>query len=116
MGFPIASKVIFRQELRELVPNLGVKRCEDARNLTSLRARRRSSGDLEQPPGNRRRKIFCSSIPWGRGGEQTRRKNCGGVRCRPSPKKFLKQSTKKILDLYAGASSKAMRNSAAGNA
>src|SRR6266481_6540 len=62
MGFPIASKVIFRQELRELVPNLGVQRCEDARNLTSLRARRRSPGVLEQPPGNRRRKISVFSL------------------------------------------------------
>src|SRR5882762_4972930 len=40
---------------RELVPSPGVQRCEDARNLTSLRARRRSPGVLEQPPGNRRR-------------------------------------------------------------
>src|SRR3989442_11299549 len=64
-GLPIASKVSSRQELRELMPNPGVQRCEDARNLTSLRARRRSPGDLEQPPGNRRRKIsvlpFCGT-------------------------------------------------------
>ncbi len=46
----------------ELVPMLGVQRSEDARNLTSLRARRRSPGDLEQPPGNRRRKI--SEMPF----------------------------------------------------
>ena len=46
---------------RELAPPLGVQRSEDARNLTSLRARRRSPGDLEQPPGNRRRKI--SAMP-----------------------------------------------------
>src|SRR5260370_12423684 len=48
---------------RELVSTLGVQRREDARNLTSLRARRRFSGDLEQPPGDRRRKTpvvpFC---------------------------------------------------------
>jgi hypothetical protein len=47
---------------RELVLRLGVQRSEDARNLTSLRARRRSPGELEQPPGNRRRKFF--SIPF----------------------------------------------------
>src|SRR5438309_3350893 len=51
----------FRGSLRELVATLGVQRSEDARNLTSLRARRRSPGDLEQPPGNRRRKI--SAVP-----------------------------------------------------
>jgi len=33
----------------------GVQRSEDARNLTSLRARRRSLGGREQPPGGRRR-------------------------------------------------------------
>ena len=42
---------------RELVPPRGVQNGEDARNLTSLRARRRSLGGLEQPPGDRRRKI-----------------------------------------------------------
>jgi hypothetical protein len=47
---------------RELVPRHGVQRSEDARNLTSLRARRRSPGDLEQPPGNRCRKI--SVVPF----------------------------------------------------
>jgi len=31
---------------RELASTLGVQRNEDARNLTSLRARRRSPGDL----------------------------------------------------------------------
>jgi len=46
----------------ELVLTLGVQRSEDARNLTSLRARRWSPGDLEQPPGNRRRKI--SAMPF----------------------------------------------------
>lgn len=48
--------------LRELVLDLGVQRYEDARNLTSLRARRRSPGVLEQPPGNRRRKISVISL------------------------------------------------------
>src|SRR6267143_5425974 len=47
---------------RELVPSPGVQRCEDARNLTSLRARRRSPGVLEQPPGNRRRIISVISL------------------------------------------------------
>src|SRR6266850_7246049 len=61
-GLPIASKVSSRQELRELMPNPGVQRCEDARNLTSLRARRRSPGVLEQPPGNRRRIISVISL------------------------------------------------------
>src|SRR5467141_517450 len=61
-GLPIASKVICWQGLRELVPNPGVQRCEDARNLTSLRARRRSPGVLEQPPGNRRRIISVISL------------------------------------------------------
>ena len=42
---------------RELVSARGVQSWEDARNLTSLRARRRSPGGLEQPPGGWRRKI-----------------------------------------------------------
>jgi len=46
---------------RELVSPRGVQRKEDARNLTSLRARRRSPGGQEQPPGGRRRKI--SAVP-----------------------------------------------------
>src|SRR5437588_11608721 len=46
----------FRGSLRELVATLGVQGREDARNLTSLRARRRSPGGLEQPPGGWRRK------------------------------------------------------------
>ena len=46
----------------ELVPPRGVQRWEDARNLTSLRARRRSSGGLEQPPGGRRRKDFSGPL------------------------------------------------------
>lgn len=45
---------------RELVHRRGVQLNEDARNLTSLRARRRSPAVVEQPTGNRRRKNLCS--------------------------------------------------------
>jgi hypothetical protein len=59
------SKVALIVRSWELVFTPGVQRSEDARNLTSLRARRRSPGDLEQPPGNRRRKFsiapFCET-------------------------------------------------------
>src|SRR5882762_2642549 len=56
LGSPIPLRTALSgRGRRELVPSPGVQRCEDARNLTSLRARRRSPGVLEQPPGNRRR-------------------------------------------------------------
>src|SRR5438132_2149405 len=83
---------------RELVSTLGVQGREDARNLTSLRARRRSPGDLEQPPGNRRRKFFRGFVLQDCGTNHARRKKCGGVRCYPSPKKFLPKSPKIVLD------------------
>src|SRR5713101_6732432 len=75
-------------KLRELVSTLCVQRSEDARNLTSLRARRRSPGDLEQPPGSRRRKFFCGSVLRDRGALDPRRKTvevCDVVR---APKSF----------------------------
>jgi hypothetical protein len=46
--------------LRELTPHPGVQCYEDARNLTSLRARRRSPAVFEQPTGSRRRKNLCT--------------------------------------------------------
>src|SRR5437899_12636990 len=58
---PCRRRTSLSGRYRELARTLGVQRSEDARNLTSLRARRRSPGDLEQPPGNRRRKI--SAVP-----------------------------------------------------
>src|SRR5437667_9929039 len=48
----------FRGSLRELVATLGVQGREDARNLTSLRARRRFPGDLEQTPRTSAPQIF----------------------------------------------------------
>ena len=66
-------------DARELVPEPWCPTKEDARNLTSLRARRRSPGVLEQPPGNRRRKISVPSLRESRGAVQPRRKSCGGV-------------------------------------
>jgi len=42
----LASETALSRKPRELVSTLGVQRSEDARNLTSLRARRRSPGDL----------------------------------------------------------------------
>jgi hypothetical protein len=52
---------------RELVSPRGVQRKEDARNLTSLRARRRSPGGLEQPPGGWRRNNFYGAFGVSRG-------------------------------------------------
>src|SRR5258706_6536311 len=68
------SKVALIVRSWELVFTPGVQRSEDARNLTSLRARRRSPGDLEQPPGNRRRKFFCGSVLWDRRALDPRRR------------------------------------------
>src|SRR5260370_5164351 len=93
-----AAEIAHNRKRWELVATLGVQGNEDARNLTSLRARRRSPGDLEQPPGNRRRKILCSSVLWNRRGVDARRKNCGGVRCRPSPEESQKKNRNKVLD------------------
>src|SRR5271166_4001785 len=68
---PLANKqTAFVGDVRELVPHPGVQRSEDARNLTSLRARRRSPAVVEQPTGNRRRKkslfslaeLFCGGV------------------------------------------------------
>ena len=69
------TKMVQNKGCWELVLRLGVQRNEDARNLTSLRARRRFPGDLEQPPGNRCRKILYSSVPPDRGTADIRRKN-----------------------------------------
>ena len=77
----------FRGSLRELVATLGVQGREDARNLTSLRARRRSPGDLEQPPGHRRRKTFVASFRETAERSTFAEKNvevCDGVRARKS--------------------------------
>src|SRR5215475_3619862 len=52
--------------LRELVPSRGVQRKEDARNLTSLRARRRCPGGLEQPQevgGSKFLRSLCPGDP-----------------------------------------------------
>src|SRR2546430_16993289 len=87
----------FRGSLRELVSTLGVQGREDARNLTSLRARRRSPGDLEQPPGNRRRNNFCVSVPRTTKRRTLAEKKCGGVRCCPGPKKFPSTFPKTVL-------------------
>src|SRR5713226_9264589 len=73
---------------RELVSTLGVQRSEDARNLTSLRARRRSPGDLEQPPGSRRRKILCGSVLWDRRALDPRRKTVEVCDVARAPKSF----------------------------
>src|SRR6266481_4405690 len=73
-----AAKTVLAGIHGELVPAPGVQRSEDARNLTSLRARRRSPGDLEQPPGNRRRKFlnFRSKRPRSAGGSQKKMWRC----------------------------------------
>jgi len=50
---------IFDAFPRELASPRGVQISEDARSLTSLRARRRSPGGLEQPPGRLAPQDFC---------------------------------------------------------
>src|SRR2546427_11976090 len=95
---------------RELVSTLGVQGREDARNLTSLRARRRSPGDLEQPPGNRRRNNFCVSVPRTTKRRTLAEKKCGGVRCCPGPKKFRSKFPKTVLARSADGWHTAMRN------
>jgi hypothetical protein len=82
---------------RELVSPRGVQRKEDARNLTSLRARRRSPGGLEQPPGGWRRNNFYGvlrCVPRDR--RTLAEKNRGGARCRTILEIFLKIPRNKV--------------------
>ena len=66
------------QQPRELVGRLGVQRKEDARNLTSLRARRWSPGELEQPQEIGAAKfLYSHSAVLQSGGDS--QKKCGGV-------------------------------------
>src|SRR5713226_2058525 len=89
-------------KLRELVSTLGVQRSEDARNLTSLRARRRSPGDLEQPPGNRRRKILYSSVRRDRGTAGIRRKQLWRCVMWPESEKVSGEVCKESLGSLSG--------------
>ncbi len=58
------EETVHSGKFRELVSPLGVQRSEDARNLASLRARRRSPGDLEQPLRKSAPQNFRSPVLW----------------------------------------------------
>src|SRR5436189_155918 len=95
--FLVPRAAVRTDKFDHVLLRIAVQGREDARNLTSLRARRRSPGDLEQPPGNRRRNNFCVSVPRTTKRRTLAEKKCGGVRCCPGPKKFPSKFPKTVL-------------------